>query len=93
MEEGVEDWFCNINVSLTMRFRRSAGLVIALAFDRVLRMVLTHHFIGLAPYLVFYLLLAIFVAGDSSLGMDGFSVASIAGASFRFDGWLRRELA
>lgn len=77
-----------------MRFRRSAGLVIALAFDRVLRMVPTHHFIGLAPYLVFYLLLAIFVAGDSSfLGTDGFSVASIAGASFRFDGWLRRELA
>jgi sodium/hydrogen antiporter len=91
--EGVKEWFC-ITLLWQCIFGIVLGFVIGLGFNRILRLVHAKHFIGRASYLVFYLLLAIFIAGvSSSLGTDDFLVAFSAGAGFNHDGWFRRELA
>lgn len=91
--EGVEEWFC-ITLLYQCVFGVLMGLVIGYVFNRILRLVHAQHFIGRASYLVFYLLMAVFVAGVSStLGTDDFLVSFAAGCGFNHDGWFRRELA
>lgn len=91
--EGVQDWFC-ITLLWQCVFGVIMGFLIGYAFSRVLHLVHAKHFIGRASYLVFYLLMAVFVAGVSStLGTDDFLVAFSAGCGFNHDGWFRRELA
>lgn len=91
--EGVKEWFC-ITLLWQCAFGILLGFTIGFAFNRILRLVHAKHFIGRASYLVFYLLMAVFVAGvSSSLGTDDFLVAFSAGCGFNYDGWFRRELA
>lgn len=91
--EGVQDWFC-LTLLWQCVFGTLLGFTIGYAFNRVLRLVHAKHFIGRASYLVFYLLMAVFVAGVSStLGTDDFLVSFAAGCGFNHDGWFRRELA
>lgn len=91
--QGVQDWFC-ITLLWQCVFGVLMGFIIGYAFNRVLRLVHARHFIGRASYFVFYLLMAVFVAGVSStLGTDDFLVSFSAGCGFHHDGWFRRELA
>ncbi|CAD6575607.1 MAG: hypothetical protein CYPHOPRED_005752 [Cyphobasidiales sp. Tagirdzhanova-0007] len=68
------------------------GLVVGHCFNRSLRFAERRDYISPAPFLVFYLLLAVFSIGiGSTLGVDDFLVAFGAGYGFAWDGWFAKK--
>jgi len=73
---------------MAMHFWPFLGFFIGQIANRILRFCEDRDYVGIASFIVFYLLLAIFsISIGSILGLDDFLVAFGAGICFANDGW------
>lgn len=89
--QSVKEFFITTIIWQCM-FGITAGLIIGMFFNRVLRFSEKRGYIARPSFVAFYLLLAILSIGvGSTLGSDDFLIAFGAGAGFARDGWFAHK--